>query len=93
MEDYEKDPAPSDFLKQVKEGVCQSTDTSIGDCEEDEGRLQYTAPRFVLDLDSLRLEILHSQQNSPSARHLGTAKSFELVSREYYWPLMMRCFE
>lgn len=92
-EGYEKDMAPSEYLKQLKEGFRQSKDISLGDCQEVEGRLQYRRAWYVPDLDSLRLEILRTHHDVPSAGHPGRAKTFELVSREYYWPGMRKFVE
>lgn len=40
--------------------------------------------------ESIRQEIIGSRHASPTAGHGGTAKTFDLVSREYYWPEMRK---
>ena len=41
---------------------------------------------FVPDANDLRLQILQDRHDAPTAGHFGTAKTFELVSRDYSWP-------
>ncbi|KAH0603597.1 uncharacterized protein H6S33_007256, partial [Morchella sextelata] len=43
---------------------------------------------YVPDYDPLKLRILQLYHDAASAGHPGREKTFELVSRDYYWPLM-----
>src|SRR5262249_12125635 len=36
----------------------------------------------------IKLQILQERHDSPTSGHFGQAKTFELVSRDYYWPGM-----
>jgi hypothetical protein len=43
---------------------------------------------YIPENDDLKLQILHSRHDSPIAGHLGRDKTYELVTRDYYWPCM-----
>src|SRR5438105_119976 len=55
-----------------------------------EGLLLYKSRYYVPDSKDLRLEILHEHHDSKAAGHFGTAKTIDLVSRNYYWPGMTK---
>jgi len=40
--------------------------------------------------NSIKLSIMKSHHDSPSSGHFGHAKTFELISRDYYWPRMRK---
>ncbi|KAH0603285.1 uncharacterized protein H6S33_007607 [Morchella sextelata] len=52
------------------------------------GRLFYRGSIYVPDYDPLKLRILKLYHDAVSAGHPGREKIFELISRDYYWPLM-----
>jgi hypothetical protein len=43
---------------------------------------------YIPENDNLKLQILRQYHDSPTAGHLGQAKTLELISRDYYWPRM-----
>ena len=43
---------------------------------------------YIPENDDLKLQILRSRHDSPTAGHLGHDKTYELVTRDYYWPRM-----
>ena len=43
---------------------------------------------YIPENDDIKLQILQQCHDSPTAGHLGQAKTLELVSRNYYWPRM-----
>jgi hypothetical protein len=45
---------------------------------------------YVPDDDAIKLEILRQCHDSPIAGHLGQAKTFELVTRDFFWPRIRR---
>ncbi|KAI0996661.1 Transposon Ty3-I Gag-Pol polyprotein [Podosphaera aphanis] len=87
-EAYEKDPFPRKIMKMKKDGKQHSKDISLAYCTELNGRLLYQDRIFVPDHDALKIYITKLHHDSPSAGHPGREKSFELISREYYWPSM-----
>ena len=40
--------------------------------------------------NSIKLSIMQSHHDSPTSGHFGQAKTFELISREFYWPQMRK---
>ena len=45
---------------------------------------------YVPDNDAIKTEILRQSHDSPTAGHFGQAKTFELVTRDFYWPRLRR---
>jgi Integrase zinc binding domain len=43
---------------------------------------------YIPENDDLKLRILQQYHDSPTAGHLGQAKTLKLVSRNYYWSQM-----
>jgi hypothetical protein len=87
-EGYNADTLPQKILDMRNKGEQQSKDISLAECIEVEGRLLYRGSIYVPDYDPLKLRILQLYQDAVSARHTGHEKTFELISRGYYWPLM-----
>ena len=58
----------------------------------EDGYLIYTAgeqPRFCIPHDAkIRLKILQELHDTPISGHLGFDKTYELLSRSFYWPKM-----
>jgi RNase H-like domain found in reverse transcriptase/Reverse transcriptase (RNA-dependent DNA polymerase)/Integrase zinc binding domain/Chromo (CHRromatin Organisation MOdifier) domain len=48
----------------------------------------YNGLIYIPENDDIKLQILQQCHDSPTAGHLGQAKTLELVSRNYYWPRM-----
>ncbi|KAH0603205.1 uncharacterized protein H6S33_008209 [Morchella sextelata] len=87
-EGYSADPFPQKILDMWNKGERQSKDISLAECTEVEGRLLYRGSIYVPDYDPLKLRILQLYHEAASAGHPGCEKIFELISRDYYWPLM-----
>ncbi len=51
-----------------------------------DGLLFFNDLLYVPDSPNLRLSILAQVHDSPSAGHFGQAKTFELLTRDYWWP-------
>ena len=43
---------------------------------------------YIPASDELKLGLLQERHDAPTVGHLGQAKTFELLSRDYYWPNM-----
>ena len=54
----------------------------------EDGFLLFNDLLYVPDHADLRLRILRTKHDHPTAGHPGQAKTLELVQREYYWPRM-----
>ena len=81
---------------QLQDSICKSILVEIEGNEpaeytkdysvSDDGILLFANKTFVPSNKALRLEILESLHDEPSAGHLGRTKTLDLVSRYYYWP-------
>ncbi|KAH0606496.1 uncharacterized protein H6S33_003330 [Morchella sextelata] len=87
-EGYSSDPCPQRILDMRNKGERQSKDISLAECTEVEGWLLYRGSIYVPDYEPLKLRILQLYNDAASAGHPGCEKTFELISRDYYWPLM-----
>ena len=50
-----------------------------------DGRI-YFRDMFVPDVGQLKLRFIQKFHDDPAARHLGKTKTYEILSRYYYWP-------
>lgn len=87
-EEYSAEPFPQKILDMRNKGERQSEDISLAECTEVEGRLLCRSSIYVPDYDPLKLRILQLYHDAGSAGHPRCEKIFELISRDYYWPLM-----
>ena len=62
---------------------------TLAECVEDDGRLFYQDRLYVPDDSSLKAELLRRCHDAPASGHTGRAKTYELLSREFYWPGML----
>ncbi|TKA50332.1 hypothetical protein B0A49_13656, partial [Cryomyces minteri] len=88
QEGYAIDPFLSKVVQMLKDGTRHSKDISLSECAIVNDRLYYDGRLFVPDFDRLRLRLIQDCHNPPAAGHPGRSKTFELLSREYYWPNM-----
>ncbi|KAH0606467.1 uncharacterized protein H6S33_004128 [Morchella sextelata] len=72
----------------LKNGDWSLRDISHAECTEVECRLLYRGSIYVPYYNPLKLRILKLYHDALSAGHSGREKTFELISRHYYWPLM-----
>jgi hypothetical protein len=69
----------------VEQGKNKHPFLQLSQCQVQEGILRYRDKIYVPDSDELRIRILQQHHDHPSAGHPGRAKTFELLSRSYYW--------
>jgi len=69
----------------VEQGKNKHPFLQLSQCQVQEGILRYREKIYVPDSDELRIRILQQHHDHPSAGHPGRAKTFELLSRSYYW--------
>src|SRR3984893_5226894 len=53
---------------------------------DDDGLLRKCRRIYVLDVNNLRLRVLHVRHDHPLTRHFGQTKTTALVFRDYTWP-------
>ncbi|KAI0993448.1 hypothetical protein K3495_g14736, partial [Podosphaera aphanis] len=87
---YNKDPFPLKTLGLIRKGERRSSEISLSECAEINGKLTYRGKLYVPDYDPLKLRILKLHHDDPASGHPGREKTFELVSREYFWPHMRK---
>jgi transposase InsO family protein len=85
---YEEDLVPGSVLEALDRGDEKHSDISLADCTRKYGRLYYRKRLYVPDLDELKAEILRECHEGPITGHPGRSKTYELLTREYYWPGM-----
>ena len=83
---YQEDKNIGTILSCLRTGKSQSKLISLAECSELDGKLYYQGKRYVPDHEPLKIELLKRYHDSPLAGHPGSAKTLELISRDYYWP-------
>ena len=83
---YQEDKNIGTILNCLRTGKPQSKLISLAECSELNGKLYYQEKRYVPDYEPLKIELLRRYHDSPLAGHPGSAKTLELISRDYYWP-------
>ena len=51
-----------------------------------DGRIYFRDKMFVPDVGQLRLRFIQKSHDDPAAGHPGKTKTYEILSRYYYWP-------
>jgi hypothetical protein len=69
----------------VKQKKTRHPFLQLAQCVIREGLLYYRDKIYVPESEDLRIQILRQHHDNPSAGHPGRAKTFELLSRSYYW--------
>jgi len=91
---YNQDPVPSKIIDAVRgqdrrlPSDLAQLKIPLAECSERDGRLYVQDRLFVPDSHPLRLWLLRSCHDNAAAGHPGRAKTYELLSRNYYWPGM-----
>lgn len=85
---YEEDPIPSSVLRALKNKDERHSEITLAECEQRGPYLFYKKRLFVPDHVDLKAELLRACHEDPTTGHPGRSKTYELLSREYYWPGM-----
>lgn len=86
QEGYNADLFPQKILKVREDKIQQSTEITLGECSNTNGLLHFRELLYILAFDPLKLHILQQYYDAPSPGHPGREKTFELISRDFYWP-------
>ncbi len=77
------------FAAQIIEALCNEArhhnKISLVECEKHENHLYFQERKYVLNSDKLRLCIIQLAHDSVINDHSEKAKSYELISRVYWW--------
>ena len=85
---YELDETVHSILEALRTGKARHPLISLAECEERAGLLYYRDRLYVPDLPELRAELTRSYHDTAVAGHLKRARTYESLSRDYYWPRM-----
>lgn len=83
---YPRDKKLQSVLEALKKGLPRHPEITLADCERAGPYLRYRGRLYVPDCDDTKAEILRQCHENPTVGHPGRAKTYELISREYYWP-------
>ena len=90
---YANDPLAREVIQALRNGDRQCRRLSLAECRESAGRLHYQGRLYIPADPALHLQVIRSRHDAPAAGHPRREKTFELLSREYYWPLMRKDVE
>ena len=89
----EEDEVIQQTIQDIKAGTTVSKNTALGLCKIENGFLTYEDKIWIPDNPKIRIEILQTNHDSITAGHQGMAKTYEKISRNYYWPHMRKDIE
>ena len=86
--EYKEDPWINEILEAIRTGQRQHKDITLAECEVRDNRLYYRGSLVVPNSDPLRYRILELTHDAAIAGHPGRTKTYDIVQRSFYWPLM-----
>jgi transposase InsO family protein len=81
------------LVGRILDAVRQDTsmrEITMAECSEIGGQLYYRGKRYVPDSPEIQLRLIKDHHDTPLAGHPGRSKTFELLSRHYYWKTMRK---
>ncbi|KAG0155925.1 hypothetical protein PDIDSM_3098 [Penicillium digitatum] len=85
LEAYNQDKVVQSILEALDKNASRHPEITLADCER-KATTYYRNRLYVPDNDELKAEILRLCHDKPTGGHPGRSKTYELLSREYYWP-------
>ena len=70
----------------LKQGDKQHPKVPLGECIIKDELIYIFGLLYVPDNEELQREIIHIHYDHPAAGHPGRAATYELISRNYWWP-------
>jgi len=89
-EGYQVDLFAEWILGLLRDDIWHCKEISLAECKEKNDRLVYHDCIYVPDHMPLRLRLLQIHHDPPAIGHPGRTKTFELLSRQNYWPIMRK---
>jgi len=86
---YETDLLLGNILRALRANGSLKEITVV-QCTKLNGRIQYRGNCYVSEDDQLRLQLIQDHHDTALAGHPGTAKTFDLLDRHYYWKEMRK---
>ena len=88
-ETSERDTLVRRILSAVRQGTSMR-EITVAECSEVEGHLYYRGKRYVPKDPELQLRLIKENHDTRLAGHPGRSKTFDLLSRQYYWKTMRK---
>jgi hypothetical protein len=82
------DETLQDVLNAIRAGKTRHPKVQLSQCEVRNGHLYYRDRLYVPDDDELYAELTRLCHEIPAAGHPGRARTYQILSRDYYWPGM-----
>jgi len=82
------DTLAQEILEALQNGDKKHNTIPLGECEVHNGLILVNGLVYVPETPDLYLRILKNCHDHPAAGHPGQAATYELVSRDYWWPKM-----
>ena len=92
-DNYQLDTDLQSILEALRTRASRHKKITLAECTEREGYLYYRDRLYVPDCPDLQAELLRMYHESPVTGHMGRARTYESLSREYYWPGMLEYVE
>lgn len=86
----QNDEFANSVIQALKNNELRHSQIDLSECELLDNCLLVYGLYYVPDNESLRCKIIRSCHDSPIAGHPGRAATFELVTRNYWWPGMRK---
>ena len=81
---YNKDDEIQAIKKNLENNVKEMKGVALGICEWKNEYLWYQGKKWIPNVEELRTSLIRRNHDDTLAGHGGTAKTTELVSRQYY---------
>jgi len=85
MKAQQEDQEVQSVIQALREDKSTHPTVQLTQCQIREDLLYYRDRLYIPDDDELKAEVLRLCHEDPAAGHPGRAKTYELISREYYW--------
>ena len=85
---YQNDPLALEIFEALRIGAQRNRTLSLVDCRSVNNKLFYQDRLYVPDNEELRLRVIQWSHDTPVAGHPGRERTFELLTRKYFWPSM-----
>jgi hypothetical protein len=89
-EGLQKDPVALEVIEDLRNKKQHSKRLPLAQCREEDGLLLVDDLVYIPDDTDLKLDILKRTHDHAAAGHTGRAKTYEIVTRDYYWPGMRK---
>lgn len=90
---YSVDETVLSILEALDKDATRHPQITLADCQRRGKYLFYQNHLYVPDNGELKAELLRQCHDKPAIGHPGRSKTYELLSREYYWPGMYQYVE